>query len=319
MQTIRMILADKFIWLLGGCVLLATLLPVSGSAQPIAAFGVTAGIFWIFLLHGIRLDRQEVVAGFRNWRLQSAVFGFVFGAMVLAGLILSHILDGHIAPMIAVGFLYLGCLPSTIQSAASYTAIAKGNVGASVVAAATVNLSSIIITPVFFALLASSVGIVITGASFVKIMTMLLLPFVIGQLIQSWARPWVARHKGIVGWSDKIAISLAVYVAFSGAVVAGIWQQVPGDQFLIIAAAIAGLLIFAFGGAWLLGGFAGFVINDRKALLFGGAQKSIAVGAPLAAILFPPEAAGFVLIPLLFYHLSSLVLSAPLAVHLSKS
>lgn len=319
MQTIRLILTDKFIWLLGGSVFLATMLPVSGSAEPIAAFAVSAGIFWIFLLHGIRLDRQEVVAGFRNWRLQSAVFGFVFGAMVLAGLILSHILDGHIAPMIAVGFLYLGCLPSTIQSAASYTAIAKGNVGASVVAAATVNLSSIVITPIFFALLASSVGIVITGTSFIKIMTMLLLPFVIGQLIQRSARPWVARHTGIVGWSDKIAISLAVYVAFSGAVTAGIWQQVPADQFLIVAVAIVALLIFAFGGAWLLGDVAGFVINDRKALLFGGAQKSIAVGAPLAAILFTPEVAGFVMIPLLFYHLSSLVLSAPLAVRLSKS
>ncbi|QTD56708.1 bile acid:sodium symporter [Parasphingorhabdus cellanae] len=298
---------------------MATLFPVRGTAEPIAAFAVSAGIFWIFLLHGIRLDRQEVVAGFRNWRLQSAVFGYVFGAMVVAGFILSRIVDGHIAPMIAVGFLYLGCLPSTIQSAASYTAIAKGNMGASVVAAATVNLSSIIITPVVFALLASSVGIVITGGSFVKIITMLLLPFVIGQLIQGWARPWVAQYGNIVGWSDKIAISLAVYVAFSGAVVAGIWQQVPGDQFLIVAIAITALLMFAFGGAWLLGGIAGFALNDRKALLFGGAQKSIAVGAPLAAILFPPENAGLLLIPLLFYHLSSLVLSAPLAVRLSKS
>ncbi len=298
--------------------LLATMVPVRGTAEPIAAFAVSAGIFWIFLLHGVRLDRQEVVAGFRNWRLQSAVFGFVFGAMVVAGLVLSQILDGYIRPMIAVGFLYLGCLPSTIQSAASYTAIAKGNVGASVVAAATVNLSSIVITPVFFALLASSVGIVITGASFIKIITMLLLPFVIGQLIQRWARPWVAQYGGIVGWSDKIAISLAVYVAFSGAVAAGIWNQVPGDQFLIVGVAIGALLIFAFGGAWLLGGISAFVINDRKALLFGGAQKSIAVGAPLAAILFPAESAGLLLIPLLFYHLSSLVLSAPLAVRLSK-
>ncbi len=298
--------------------LLATMVPVRGTAEPIAAFAVSAGIFWIFLLHGVRLDRQEVVAGFRNWRLQSAVFGFVFGAMVVAGLVLSQILDGYITPMIAVGFLYLGCLPSTIQSAASYTAIAKGNVGASVVAAATVNLSSIVITPVFFALLASSVGIVITGASFIKVITMLLLPFVIGQLIQRWARPWVAQYGGIVGWSDKIAISLAVYVAFSGAVAAGIWNQVPGDQFLIVGVAIGALLIFAFGGAWLLGGISAFVINDRKALLFGGAQKSIAVGAPLAAILFPAESAGLLLIPLLFYHLSSLVLSAPLAVRLSK-
>lgn len=317
MQTFRIILSDKFIWLLGGAVLLATLVPVRGDLVPHASFAVSAAIFWIFLLHGIRLDRQEVVAGFRNWRLQSAIFLYVFGAMAAAGLAFSILLDGYITPMIAIGFLYLGCLPSTVQSAASYTSIAKGNVGASVVAAAAVNLSSIVLTPVLFAILASSAGIVITGNSLVKILTMLLLPFAIGQFVQKWARPWILKNRENTGWADKLAICLIVYVAFSGAVVGGIWQQVPMSEFLIVGAAIAAMLIFAFGGAWLLGGWADFAKNDRKALLFGGAQKSIAVGAPLAAILFPADAAGLLLVPLLFYHLSSLTLSAPIAVKLA--
>lgn len=318
MRTIRLILSDKFIWLLTIAVTLATFLPVSGQAVPYASFGVSAAIFWIFLLHGIRLERQEVIEGFRNWRLQSTIFGFVFGAMTAAGLALSLILDGHITSMIAIGFLYLGCLPSTVQSAAGYTLIAKGNVGASVVAAAAVNLSSIVLTPVLFALLASSVGIIITGSSFLKIVTMLLLPFAIGQLIQPWARPWILKYKSITGWADRLAISLAVYVAFSGAVVGGIWQQVSGRELMLVSFGIAALLVFAFGGAWSLGKWLGFRSGDRKALLFGGAQKSIAVGAPLAAILFPPEAAGMLLVPLLFYHLSSLTLSAPLAVRLAE-
>jgi sodium/bile acid cotransporter 7 len=318
MNVLRLILSDKFIWLLIGAVTLATLLPVRGDLVPVANFAVSAAIFWIFLLHGIRLERGEVIEGFRNWRLQGSIFGFVFGIMVAIGYILSLILDGYIAPMIAVGFLYLGCLPSTIQSAASYTAIAKGNVGASVVAAATVNLSSIVLTPVLFALLASSVGIVITADSFLKIVTMLLLPFALGQVIQRWARPILARFKTMASWADRFAISLAVYVAFSGAVVAGIWQQVPADEFLIVGLGIVAMLIIAFGGAWLVGGWFRFVRNDRKTLLFGGAQKSIAVGAPLAAILFPADAAGLLLIPLLFYHLASLTLSAPIAIRLAS-
>ncbi|MEM8919191.1 MAG: bile acid:sodium symporter family protein [Pseudomonadota bacterium] len=318
MRTIRLILSDKFIWLLTIAVTLATLLPVSGNLVPYASFAVSAAIFWIFLLHGIRLERKEVIEGFRNWRLQSAIFGFVFGAMTVAGLVLSLLLENHITPMIAVGFLYLGCLPSTVQSAASYTLIARGNVGASVVAAAAVNLSSIVLTPVLFALIASSVGIIITGASFIKIVTMLLLPFALGQVIQSWARPWIMQHKNLTGWADRLAISLAVYVAFSGAVVGGIWQQVSGNELILVGVGTVALLVFAFGGAWSLGKSLGFGSGDRKALLFGGAQKSIAVGAPLAAILFPPDAAGMLLVPLLFYHLSSLTLSAPLAVRLAE-
>ena len=318
MQTIRLILSDRFIWLLTAAVLVATILPVRETLVPQANFAVAVGIFWIFLLHGIKLDRGEVLAGIRNWKLQLTIFCFVFGAMMIMGLVLSKLTSGHIAAMIAVGFLYLGCLPSTVQSAASYTSISKGNVGASVVAAAAINLSSIVVTPVLFAVFAGSVGIVITGDSFIKILTMLLLPFVIGQMLQEWGRPILAKNQNIVGWADKLAITLAVYVAFSGAVNGGIWQQLSALEVLVIGGAVAIFLIFAFAGAWTLGGLMGFDLGNRKALLFGGAQKSIAVGAPLAAILFPPQTAGLLMIPLMIYHISSLVLSAPLAVRLSE-
>ncbi|MEO1489156.1 MAG: bile acid:sodium symporter [Pseudomonadota bacterium] len=53
--------------------------------------------------------------------------------------------------------------------------------------------------------------------------------------------------------------------------------------------------------------------------MFAGAQKSVAIGAPLAAILFPPQIAGFVIAPLLLYHLLQLLWAAPLATHLSAS
>lgn len=43
------------------------------------------------------------------------------------------------------------------------------------------------------------------------------------------------------------------------------------------------------------------------------AQKSAAIGVPLATVLFSPEMAGFVVLPLLLYHLSQLVVAAPLA------
>ena len=61
----------------------------------------------------------------------------------------------------------------------------------------------------------------------------------------------------------------------------------------------------------------GFARGDRKTLLFSGAQKSVAIGAPLAAIIFAPERAGLVILPLIFYHLAQLFLSAPVAVRLA--
>lgn len=317
MQTLRLILTDKFIWLLSGAVLLATLIPVQGAAKDIAGILFNAGIFAVFLLHGIRLERHEVRAGLSHIRLQGTIFVWVFGVMLGIGLLFSKVVDQVLPADIALGFLFLGVLPSTVQSATSYCAIAKGNVAASVVASAIINLVGVFLSPLAFALLASAAGVDITSETIVKLAAILVLPFVLGQTFQKWLRPWVMQHRDLTGWIDRGAIALAVYVSFSAAIVAGMWNRVSGGEFVWLALALLLWLGLAFGGSWLLGGWLGFARADRKALLFSGAQKSVAIGAPLAAIIFAPERAGLVILPLIFYHLAQLFLSAPVAVRLA--
>lgn len=317
MQTLRLILNDKFIWLLSGAVLLATLLPVQGAAKDIAGILFNAGIFAVFLLHGIRLERHEVRAGLGNIRLQGTIFIWVFGVMLGIGLLLSKAVDQILPADVALGFLFLGVLPSTVQSATSYCAIARGNVAASVVASAFINLVGVFLSPLLFALLARAAGVEITSETIIKLAAILVLPFVLGQTFQKWLRPWVMQHKDLTGWIDRGAIALAVYVSFSAAIIAGMWSRVSGMEFVWLAAALLLWLGLAFCGTWLLGGLMGFARNDRKTLLFSGAQKSVAIGAPLAAIIFAPERAGLVILPLIFYHLAQLFLSAPVAVRLA--
>jgi len=317
MQTLRLILTDKFIWLLSGAVLLATLIPVQGAAKDIAAILFNAGIFAVFLLHGIRLERHEVKAGLRNIRLQGTIFIWVFGVMLAIGLLFSRAVDQVLPADVALGFLFLGVLPSTVQSATSYCAIAKGNVAASVVASAFINLVGVFLSPLLFAVLARAAGVEITSDTIIKLATILVLPFVLGQAFQKRLRPWVMQHKDITGWIDRGAIALAVYVSFSAAIIAGMWSRVSGEEFVWLAAALSLWLGLAFGGTWLLGGVMEFARDDRKTLLFSGAQKSVAIGAPLAAIIFAPERAGLVILPLIFYHLAQLFLSAPVAVRLA--
>jgi sodium/bile acid cotransporter 7 len=112
---------------------------------------------------------------------------------------------------------------------------------------------------------------------------------------------------------DRVSIAIPVYVAFSGAVREGLWTLVGPGEWAVLFAAILLFLAFAFGGAWLLGGAVELDRGDRIALLSSAAQKSIAMGAPLAIVLFGPATAGLVLLPVLVYHLLQLVLSAPLA------
>jgi len=154
-------------------------------------------------------------------KLQGSALLFCFGVMALLGLGAQLTIAAVLPATLALGFLFLGILPSTVQSATAASSMAGGNVAASVVAAALLNLTGVIASPLLFAALAGSAG-EISGAAALRIVAILLLPFVVGQLAQRWLRPWVLTHKGLTTIMDRTAIAVAVYVAFSAAVVAGI-------------------------------------------------------------------------------------------------
>jgi sodium/bile acid cotransporter 7 len=311
------IFPDRFVPVLLATILIASLLPVRGEAVPVAQGVSTAAIVLLFFLNGVRLPRDEVLHGVRNWKLQGAGLAFCFGGMALLGVVAQAATAPFLPATLALGFLFLGILPSTVQSATASSSMAGGNVAASVVAAALLNLTGVIASPLLFAALAGSAG-AISGAAALRIALILLLPFVAGQAAQRWLRPWVLRHRELATFMDRTSIAIAVYVAFSAAVVGGIWTRLDGREIGITFAAVAALLALAFAAAWALGGLLRLRHPDRVTLLFAGAQKSIAVGAPLAATLFPPAIAGVVLVPILVYHMAQLILSAWIAPVLNR-
>lgn len=319
MRIIARLIPDRFILVLIAAMALASVAPVGGEAASTASLVSSAAVFIVFLLHGIRLPRAEVVRGVADWRVQGGVLLFVFGAMALAGLGLARLLDGWLPPLVALGFLYCGVLPTTVQSATTYTSMAGGNVATSVVGSAIGNLAAIAATPILFALLAGREGApTLSGDLGVRIALILLLPFLIGQMLQRWVRPWVLAHPALVKSIDQAAIAIAVYAAFSAAVIAGIWSQLSGADLALIGGGVAAMLAAGFGGAWWLGGRLTHDKGMRSAILFLGSHKSVAVGAPLAALLFPPQAAGMILLPILTYHLAQLILSAWIAPVLAR-
>jgi sodium/bile acid cotransporter 7 len=310
---------DPLVRLLLVAIVLASLLPVSerwrGAAQAVS----NGAVFLLFLLNGLRLPRAEVIRGIGNWRFLVPLVLWCFGAMALAGWGLSQLVAGWLPPLVALGFLYLGTLPSTVQSATAYCSLAGGNVAHSVVAAALLNILGVLVTAPLFSAMAGSQGAAFDLGGLEKVAAILLLPFLIGQIAQNRFGHVVREHRDAAVWMDRVSIAIPVYVAFSGAVREGLWTLVGPADWAVLVAAVLVFLAFAFGGAWLLGGAVGLDRGDRIALLYSAAQKSIAMGAPLASVLFGPATAGLVLLPVLVYHLLQLVLSAPLATRLRGS
>lgn len=316
---LQRLVPDRFVLILLATIALASVLPVAGRAAEIAGLISMIAIFILFFLHGLRLPRAEVVTAIRNWRLQAAIFAFVFGAMPLAAIALSYPASALLPVGLVTGLLFLGLLPSTVQSAISYASIAGGNVAASLMAAALLNLTGIVISPLLLVLVIGGAGEHAIGVDAVgRIVTILLLPFALGQAVQHWLAGWALRQKRLLSFMDRAAIAIAVYVAFSAAVAGGLWETIDWPIMAALLVLLALLLAFAFVASWGLGGLLGLARPDRISLMFAGAHKSIATGAPLAAILFTGPKAGMIILPAILYHQLQLIVSAPLAARLAK-
>lgn len=313
------ILADPMIAVLLIATVLAMIVPATGDARATSQAISNVAIFILFLINGMRIARGEIARGFANWRFFLPLFLWVFGIMALSGWGIAVIAGMILPPVVALGFIYLGTLPSTIQSATSYTSLAGGNVALSVVGAALINIAGVFITAPLFALMAGSESTDIGSETIVRIGLILILPFVIGQAVQGWTIDWLKERKSDVAWIDRLVIGIAVYVAFSGAVEQGLASMFGASGWAALLGLVIVFLIIGTGGAWLAGGLLNLARGDRIAFLFAGAQKSVAIGAPLAALLFPAEVAGFVIAPLLLYHLLQLIWAAPIANMLARS
>jgi solute carrier family 10 (sodium/bile acid cotransporter), member 7 len=313
------LIPDRFILLLLGAVLVGWLAPATGKALDIARDASNASIFALFFLHGLRLPRAEVARAAKGWRLQVAMVVFSFVVMPMAGLALVHLPGAALPSALVTGILYCAMLPSTVQSAISYSSMAGGNVAASVVGAAVSNLLGIVVTPLLVAtIIGAASGMAMGGETVVRIAMLLLLPFALGQVTQRWLGAWAARQKVLLSFFDRLVIVIAVYVAFAGAVASGSLGAVDLASLTLLFTLLSALLAFAFFGAWRLGAMLGLQRAERISLTFAGAHKSIATGAPMAAILFG-SGAGLIVLPAIIYHMIQLLVSAPIAARLAKA
>ena len=73
------------------------------------------------------------------------------------------------------------------------------------------------------------------GMTFLGLVTILLIPFLLGQALQGKLGSWLSGHRQLVTRMDRTSIAIAVYVAFSGAVVQRFWQMIDPAGWLWLA------------------------------------------------------------------------------------
>ncbi len=307
-------LPDNMTLLILAVVLTASIFPCTGNVAVGFDYVTTFMIGLLFFMHGAKLSRQAVIAGAGHWRLHLTVLLFTFAVFPILGLLLKPVLLWMITPELYLGILFLCVLPSTVQSSIAFTSVAHGNVPAAVCSASASNLLGIFLTPLLVSLIVVSNGV--NHSSFdavLKIVYQLLLPFVAGQLVRPLIAPWIERNKDVLKMVDQSSILLVVYVAFSEAVVQGLWKQVPLVMLvslLIISGVMLAIIIFLTSYASRQFGFSK---EDEITVVFCGSKKSLASGVPMAKVLFASHTVGMVLLPLMLFHQLQLMVCAVLA------
>ena len=266
----------------------------------------------VFFLHGARLSREAVLKGLTHWRLHLLILGATFVLFPALCVGLAHLPAWITPPELASGLILLGCLPSTIQSSIAFVGVARGNVPAAVAAASASNMIGVFLTPLLASVLMHAKGAVSAG-SFWAIVLQLLAPFIAGQLLRPWIGGFVARHHATLSKLDRGTILLIVYVAFSSAVVEGVWSRLDAldlARLLVLCLILLGAVLAATA---LAARALGFDKADEIAIVFCGSKKSLASGAPMAAALLSPAVAGVAMIPLMVFHQIQLMACAAIA------
>jgi solute carrier family 10 (sodium/bile acid cotransporter), member 7 len=310
----RRLSLDAYTVLLMVMVLLASVLPASGSAAVALGHVTTLAIGLLFFLHGAKLSREALVAGLAHWRLHLLVLASTFVMFPLLGLAMKPLALALLTPDLYLGILFLCALPSTVQSSIAFTAMARGNVAAAVCSASASNFIGIFLTPVLVSVLV--VRHAASGSALDPILVIveqLLLPFLAGQFLRPWIGHWIDRHKPVLRWVDQISILLVVYTAFSDSVIEGLWNKLSLPALAGLAVLSCLLLAIALALSTFMSRKFGFDKNDEIAIVFCGSKKSLASGVPMAKVLFPHGALGTIILPLMLFHQIQLMVCAVLA------
>jgi sodium/bile acid cotransporter 7 len=312
----RRYLPDRFTVMLVCTVILASFLPIQGVWAEWFGVATDIAIGLLFFLHGARLSRDVVVAGVLHWRLHLTILLTTFAIFPILGLMIGFVPEEILPAPLYMGILFLCVLPSTVQSSIAFTSMAGGNVPAAIVAASGSNILGMFLTPLLVGLLLSTTGDAgVSGDAIQKIGLQLLAPFIAGQILQPWIGNWIRSKKKILSPVDRGSILMVVYLAFSEAVIEGIWSRFSVSD--IAAVVVIDMLLLTvvicitmFGSRLL-----GFKKEDEITITFCGSKKSLASGVPMANAIFSGQSAsiGAIVLPIMLFHQIQLMACAAIA------
>jgi len=265
------------------------------------------GVALILFVQGLAMAVERMKAGAGNWRLHLIVQGFTFFIFPVVGW-LFHELTRVVWPAepgaLRDGFLYLCVLPSTVSTSVVLTTVARGNTPAAIFNAALSNILGVMFTPLLVRFLMQAGGQVATfGPLLVKITLLTLVPFIVGMCCRILLRRWADQNRRLLNLLSNGVILFIVYTAFCDSVEGRVWEHYGIGLTLAVLGGVVILFTTVSGLVVATSSAAHLSRADFIAALFCSVKKTLAMGVPLAQLIFGAHAnLGLILLPIMFYH-----------------
>ena len=280
----------------------------------------TYGVSVVFFLYGLTLAPERMRQGAARWQAHVAVVLSTFGLFPLVVLAVEAAFPSLLPKGVMIGFFYIAALPSTVSSSVAMVSLARGNVPIAIFNATISSLIGVFLTPLMMAWYMQSSGAPVPVLPTVaKVVVLVLLPIVAGQVARIWLAGWARRLNRWIKLADRAIIVAIVYGAFCNSVHDGVWSW--NDPSVVLGILAGALVLFGivYGLTMLIGRLLRLEREDRIAVEFCGSKKSLAAGVPLAPVIFAGNAdIGLIIVPIMLYHFAQLLIVSFIATQYAK-
>jgi solute carrier family 10 (sodium/bile acid cotransporter), member 7 len=319
--SLKKILPNAFITALAAMVLLAYLLPFGenyGQNFPLKKV-IHWGIAGIFFMYGLKLNFTEIMKDIRNIKLHALIQTSTFVIFPIIVLLFYPLVKSTEYYQLWLSIFFLAVLPSTVSSSVVMVAIAKGNISSAIFNASISGLIGLVMTPLWMSFFIQNVSVDGSGNMVVQLLTQVVLPVVLGILLNPLLGNFIRKNSGKLGNMDKLVILVIVYESFSNAFLDKIFENVSLEIITVLFAVTIGLFFLVFYITKSISKLLQFNREDAITAIFCGSKKSLVHGSVFAAIIIPDVSLQSIfLLPIMIYHAFQLFYASFLAEKWSK-
>lgn len=269
------------------------------------------GIGLIFLFYGLKLAPAEFKAGILNYKIHVIIHLSTFILFPLLCFAFLPLYQNGIQSDLWMALFFLGTLPSTVSSSVVMVSLAKGNIPAAIFNASLSGLIGIFATPIWLSLVLGKSGDFEFITVLQKLFVQIVLPLIVGLLLQKFLGKFARKHSKQLGLLDKATILLIVYSSFSESFTSDLFATISAVELLKLAGLVLALFFIVYFLLAFVSEKVGLEETDKITAQFCGTKKSLVHGSVMVKVIFGNAAnAGLLLLPVMLYHSTQLILIA---------